>query len=86
MKTYILIVLALGLFVSCQEDVNLNSPDLNLSNAPDRLEQMYLEGLDIAVQSLDLTLIEGEGKGMLLDNRLLKSKTFHHLEKNYFQT
>lgn len=79
MKTYISIVFAIGLFVSCQEDVDFNQPDLNLSNASERFEQMYQEGLDVAIQSLDLT----GGKGLILDRRLLQSKTFQHLEKNY---
>lgn len=84
MKTYILIVFAIAFFVSCQEDVDFNQPDLNLSNASERLEQMYQDGLEVAFQSLDQTLRGGEGKGIILDYQLLQSKTFQHLENNYF--
>ena len=62
MKTYISIVFAITLFVSCQEDVDFNQPELDLSNASERFEQMYQEGLEVAVQSLDVTPRDGKGK------------------------
>jgi hypothetical protein len=85
MKSYILIACVIGVLVSCQEDVDLNrpNPDLNLENAPERLEQMYMDGLDLAIQSLDQTLIDGGGKGVFLDNQSVHSKTFYHLENKY---
>lgn len=84
MKTYILIVFAIAFFVSCQEDVDFNQPELDLTNASERLEQMYLDGLEIAVQSLNPRLRGGGGKGLILDYEFLQSQTFQHLEKNYF--
>ncbi|EON79233.1 hypothetical protein ADIS_0238 [Lunatimonas lonarensis] len=84
MKTYISIVFAIALFVSCQEDVDFNHPELNLANASERFEQMYLDGLEVAVQSLDQSLRGGGGKGLILDYEFLQYQTFQHLEKNYF--
>lgn len=84
MKTYILIVFAIAFFVSCQEDVDFSQPELDLTNASERLEQMYLDGLEVAVQSLNPRLPGGGGKGLILDYEFLQSQTLQHLEKNYF--
>nr|MBI1229352.1 hypothetical protein [Cytophagales bacterium] len=85
MKTYVLILSALCLFVSCQEDVDLNRPDLELSKAPESLEQMYSDGLENAMRSLSQNL-KSEGNGrMFLDRRSLQATTFKHLEGKYFK-
>lgn len=85
MKTYVSILFALCLFVSCQEDVDLNRPDLELSKAPESLEQMYSAGLENAMRSLSQNL-KSEGNGrMFLDRRSLQAMTFKHLEEKYFR-
>lgn len=45
---------------------------------------MHLKGLYVAIKSMDPTKRGGEGKGVMFDNQLLQSKTFQHLENNYF--
>ncbi|MBD3631119.1 hypothetical protein [Cyclobacterium sp.] len=83
MKTNISLVSAVCILVSCQEDLDVKRPDLDLSNAPERFEQMYSDGLGVAIQSLDEILKEENGKMMYLDRQSLQTKTFQHWENNY---
>lgn len=83
MKTNISIVFAFCILVSCQEDLHVNRPGLDLSNASERFEQMYTEGLDVAIRTLDETLRK-EGNGIFLDKPSLQANTFHHWRNNFF--
>lgn len=85
MKTYILTVFAIAFFVSCQEDVDFNKPDLELSKAPESLEQMYSDGLENAMRSLSQHLKYDGKSRIILDQRSLQATTFKHLEEKYFR-